>query len=291
MKTDFAISPGLQSSITFEKITQTNFVLTVTSPISSNWLLDIIHTTGATYTVDLSTSITTTLETVRQWIANIITTTEPTVTLTQTCQSDFTITFTSPTTTGWTLDVSIPTIITGPEGGSWFPTKISLFTRAYNVLVGVWQFTWTQEVPVSVTVTVINDSPYTSAILSYQIINLETNKTVIDWTEGKLIWLNIGNTTVTVTSTVPIQRNFASEHFKMNVKLSLIKQTVEGQADFTVEKDMVQQFFGNVALLSLCLALVGVAVYSYKQKEEPWKRYKTLEDQKKRKYPTRKGKK
>jgi len=90
---------------------------------------------------------------------------------------------------------------------------------------------------------------------------------------------------------VPIRRDFTAEHFRVNVKLSLTQQIIETSVDFTVEKDMVQQFFGNVALLSLCLALVGVALYSYKQKEEPWKKYPTLEKQKKRKYPERKGKK
>jgi len=285
------LNPQFQPSITLEKVTKTDFIITTSNPISTSWTLDIIHTIsgGVQYFVDLSTSITTSFEMVKQWFANIIITTQPTVTLTQISQSDFTLTFTNPITTGWILDVTIPTIPTGPTGGSWPPAKISLFTQAYNVLAGIWQFTWTQEVPVSVNVTIINQSPYTSGTLHYRIINLDTNTTVVDWTVGEAVLIDAeGNTTVTIQTTVPIQRNFNAEHFRAKVKLSLISQTIEGQADFTVEKDMVKQFYSNVALLSLCLALVGVAVYSYKQKPEPWKKYPT--EQKRKKYPERKGK-
>jgi hypothetical protein len=283
------VNPQLQPSITFEKLSQTNFILTVTSPVSTNWLLDIIHTTGVTYIVDLATSITAGFETVKQWFANIIITAEPSVTLTQLTKSDFILSFSSPITTGWNLDVTIPTITTGPEGGSWFPAKITLFTHIINVLAGVWQFTWTQEVPVSVNVTIINQSPYTSGTLHYRIINLDTNTTVVDWTVGEAVLIDAeGNTTVTIQTTVPIQRNFNMEHFKAKVKLSLISQTIEGEADFTVEKDMVKQFYSNVALLSLSTILIGIAVYSYKQKPEPWKKYPI--EQKRKRYPSRKGK-
>jgi hypothetical protein len=285
------VNPQLQPSITFQKVSQTNFIITISNPVSTSWTLDIIHTIsgGVQYFVDLSTSITTSFETVKQWFANIITTTQPTVTLTQISQSDFTLTITNPVTTGWTLDVTIPTVPTGPTGGSWH--KISLFTQAYNVLAGIWQFTWTLEVPVSVNVTITNESPYTSATLFYQIVNLDTNQTVRDWTTGKSVLINPNsNTTLVITEMAPIRRDFTAEHFRVYVKLSLISETIDGQADFTVEKDAVKQFYGNLGLVSLCGVLVGIAVYSYKQKPKPWKKYKTLADQKRKKYPERKGK-
>ena len=170
--------------------------------------------------------------------------------------------------------------------------RIDLSLETSNVSVNIWQFTWTQEVPVSVNVTIINKSPYTSGTLHYQIVNLDTNKTVVDWTIGEAILIDAeGNTTLVIQDNVPIRRDFTLEHFRVNVKLSLIQQVIETSADFEVQKDVVKQFYSNVALLSLSTILIGIAVYSYKQKEEPWKRYKTLEDQKKRKYPTRKGKK
>jgi len=54
---------------------------------------------------------------------------------------------------------------------------------------------------------------------------------------------------------------------------------------------MVKQFYSNVALLSLSTILIGLAVYSYKESiPKPWKKYPTLSEQKKRKYPERKGK-
>ena len=144
----------------------------------------------------------------------------------------------------------------------------------------------------SVNVTIINQSPYTSGTLHYRIINLDTNTTVVDWTVGEAVLIDAeGNTTVTIQTTVPIQRNFNAEHFKAKVKLSLISQTIEGEADFTVEKDMVKQFYSNTAILGLCVALVGIAVYSYKESiPKPWKKYPTLADQKRKRYPERKGK-
>jgi hypothetical protein len=202
--------------------------------------------------------------------------------------------------------VTIPTIPTGPTGGSWPPAKITLFTRIYNVLADIWQFTWTQEVPVTINVTVTNESPYTSAILSYRILNLDTNVTVRNWTSGEPVQINSYNTTLlTINTVVPIKRDFTPEHFKMQVKLSQTGQDLESEATFTVEKATVQQFYGNVALVGLCMGLVGIAYFSYTQKEEPWKKYpieqkrkwypkregKKYPEPKRRKYPTRKGKK
>jgi len=285
------VNPQLQPSVTFEKISQTNFLITINNPVTTNWLLDIIQTSVATYTVDLAASITASFETVKQWFANIIITAEPSVTLTQVTKSDFIISFNSSMTTGWTLNALIPSAAPPlPEAPSWFPAKITLFTQVYNVLAGVWQFTWTQEVPVSVNVTIKNESPYTSGTLHYQIINLDTNKTVVDWTVGEAVLIDAeGNTTLVIQDNVPIRRDFTAEHFRVNVKLSLIQQVIETSADFEVQKDMVRTFYSNVALLSLCMALVGVALYSYKQKEEPWKKYPI--EFKKKKYPERKGKK
>jgi len=178
--------------------------------------------------------------------------------------------------------------ITPPSGG-WFPVSgIKLSLEPMVAVVNAWQFIYNQQVPVAVNVTVVNESPYTSGTLHYQIVNLDTNTTVTDWTLGESVLIDTEtNTTVTIQTTVPIQRNFEPEHFKAKVKLSLISQTIEAQTDFTVEKDSVRQFYGNVALLSLCLILVGVGVYSYRQKAEPWKKYPI--EQKKKKYPERKG--
>jgi len=170
--------------------------------------------------------------------------------------------------------------------------SIKLSLQVIVVPVNAWQFVYTQAVPVTINVTITNLSPYTSGTLHYQITNLDTNTTVTDWTKGESVLIDAKtNTTVTIQTTVPIQRNFDPEHFRAKVKLSLISQTIEAQTDFTVEKDAVRQFYGNVLLLSLCLCLVGVGVYSYRQKAEPWKRYPTLEEQKRKKYPSRKGKK
>ena len=147
------------------------------------------------------------------------------------------------------------------------------------------------EVPITANVIITNESPYTSGTLHYQIVNLDTNTTVTDWTSGESVLIDAEtNTTVAIETTVPIQRNFEPEHFRAKVKLSLIRETIEGQADFTVEKDAVRQFYGNVALLSLCLVLVVLGIYAYRQKPEPWKRYPTLEEQKRRKYSSRKRK-
>jgi len=286
-KWDATLSPQFQPSITFEKISQTNFLITINNPVTTNWLLDIIHTSIATYTVNLATSITASFETAKQWFANIITTTQPTVTLTQTCQSDFTIIFTSPIATGWTLDATIPTITTG--GWAWTPARITLFTQAYNVLAGIWQVTWTLEAPVSVNVTIVNLSPYTSATMFYEIINLDTNTTVVDWTLGETVLINPNsNTTLVIQANVPIKRDFTLERFRINVKLSLVREVIETSADFEVQKDMVKQFFGNVTLLSLSMVLVGIAYVSYKTEKKPWEKYPT--EFKRKKYPERKGK-
>ena len=168
---------------------------------------------------------------------------------------------------------------------------LSLETR--NVSVNVWQFTLTQEVPVSVNVTIINESPYTSGTLHYQIVNLDTNKTVVDWTIGEAILIDAeGNTTLVIQDNVPIRRDFTAEHFKLKVKLSLVREAIESETTFTVEKDMVRTFYSNTAILGLCVALVGIAVYSYKHGEkQPWDKYPTLAEQKRKKYPERKGKK
>lgn len=281
------LSPQLQPSITLEKITQTNFLITINNPATTNWLLEVIHTSIATYTVDLSTAITTSFETVKQWLASIIITTQPSVTLIQVTKSDFVISFSSSVATGWTLDATIPTA--GPTGGSWPPARITLFTQAYAAIVDAWRFVWTVETAVSVNVTIVNESPYTSGTLFYQIVNLDTNQTMKEWTTGETILIEPnGNTTITITTNIPIQRSFEPEHFRVNVKLSLMREVIEAETDFTVEKDMVKQFFGNVTVLGLCMGLVGVALYSYKQKPKPWEKYPTTF--KKKRYPERKGK-
>ena len=113
---------------------------------------------------------------------------------------------------------------------------------------------------------------------------------VTGWIAGEEILINPnGNTTISINMNVPIRRNFEPEHFRVNVKLNLITEIIESQADFTVEKDMVQQFFGNVALASLCGVLVIVAIVSYRTEKKPWEKYPT--EFKKKKYPKRKGKK
>lgn len=186
------------------------------------------------------------------------------------------------------MNVETPTI-TG--SWAWTVAKIALVPTAMAAIVNAWQWAWTLHVPVTVNVTVVNESPYTSAILSYQITNLDTNITVRNWTDGEPVQISPYNTTLLIINTVvPIQRNFTPEHFKLKVKLSQIGQDIEAEATFTVEKGVVQQFYSNVALSSLCLTLVGLAVYSYQQKAEPWKKYLTLEEQKIRKYPKREGK-
>jgi hypothetical protein len=252
--------------------------------------LDIIHTIsgGVQYFVDLSTSITTSFETVKQWFANIIIIAEPSVTLTQLSQSDFTITITNPVTTGWTLNIDYYHLFSG----SWLPTPITLFTQVRNVLADAWQFTWTQEVPVSTNVTIVNKSLYTSGTLHYQITNLDTNMPVTGWIASEEALINPNDTTIiNLNMNVPIRRSFEPEHFRINVKLSLSStEIIEGQADFTVEKDMVKQFYSNVALLSLCGVLVSIAYVSYKTEKKPWEKYPILENQKKRKYPKREGK-
>ena len=173
--------------------------------------------------------------------------------------------------------------------GSDLPIKITV--NLHSAQADIWQWTCIMQVPITANVTITNESPYTSGTLHYQITNLDTNETVTDWTLGESLLIDAEtNTTVTIQTTVPIQRNFDPEHFRAKVKLSLISQTIEGQVEFTVEKEAVRQFYGNVALLSLCLVLVGLAIYSFKQKPEPWKKYPTLADQKKKKYPERKGK-
>jgi len=171
--------------------------------------------------------------------------------------------------------------------------RIDLFLETSDVSVNVWQFTWIFQVPFSVNVTIVNESFYTSTTMFYRIINLDTNETIRDWSTGETVLIEPNaNTTITIISTIPIQRNFEREHFRVHVKLSLIREAIEAETDFTVEKDTVKQFFGNVALLGLCVGLVGVAVYSYKEaKPKPWKKYPTLAEQKRKKYPERKGRK
>ena len=167
---------------------------------------------------------------------------------------------------------------------------IDLFLETSNVSVNVWQFTWIFQVPFSVNVTIVNESFYTSTTMFYRIINLDTNETIRDWSTGETVLIEPNaNTTITIISTIPIQRNFEREHFRVHVKLSLIREAIEAETDFTVEKDMVKQFFSNLTLLGLCVGLVGIAVYSYKQKPEPWKKYPT--EMKRKKYPERKGRK
>ena len=170
--------------------------------------------------------------------------------------------------------------------------QISLHLEVSNVSVSLWQFTWAQEVPVTVNVTIKNESPYTSGTLFYKIVNLGTNKTVIDWTVGEAVLIDAeGNTTLVIQDNVPIRRDFTAEHFKLKVKLSLVREAIESETTFTVEKDQVKQFYSNVALLSLSTILIGLAVYSYKESiPKPWKKYPTLEGQKRKKYPKREGK-
>jgi len=171
--------------------------------------------------------------------------------------------------------------------GSDLPIKITV--NLHSAQADIWQWTCIMQVPITANVTITNESPYTSGTLHYQIVNLDTNTTVTDWTPGESVLIDAKtNTTVAIETTVPIQRNFDPEHFRAKVKLSLISQTIEAETDFTVEKDVVRQFYGNVALLSLCACLVGVGVYSYRQKLEPWKKYPT--EQKRKHYPDRKGK-
>ena len=293
LQTTFNLSPQTSMSISLTQLGKADFIITTTNPISTSWILDVVHTIswGIQYIVDLSTSITMSFETFKQWFANIIITAQPSATLTQTTKTDFTIIFTSPAATGWTLTALIPTPTPEEVLGGWTPARITLFTQIYVAIVDAWRFVWTLETPVSVNVTVVNESPYTSGTMFYQIVNLDTGEIVRDWTVGEPVLINsYANTTLTITTTIPIQRNFETEHFKINVKLSLMTQVIEAESTFTVEKDVVKQFFGNVAVLGLCLGLVAVAVYSYKQKPEPWKKYPTLNGQKRRKYPERKGK-
>ena len=169
--------------------------------------------------------------------------------------------------------------------------RIDLSLETSGVSVNVWQFTWTQEVPVTVNVTIINESPYTSGTLFYEIVDLDTNKTVVDWTVGEAVLIDAeGNTTLVIQDNVPIRRDFTAEHFRVNVKLSLIQQVIETSTDFEVQKDAVKQFYSNVALVGLCGVLITVAFVSYKTEKKPWEKYPTLESQKRRKYPERKGK-
>ena len=169
--------------------------------------------------------------------------------------------------------------------------QISLHLEVSNVSVSVWQFTWTLEVPVTVNVTIINESPYTSGTLFYEIVNLDTNKTVVDWTVGEAVLIDAeGNTTLVIQDNVPIRRDFTVERFRINVKLSLVREVIETSADFEVQKDMVRTFYSNVALVGLCGVLITVAFVSYKTEKKPWEKYPTLESQKRRKYPERKGK-
>jgi len=196
-----------------------------------------------------------------------------------------------------------------PSGG-WFPVSgIKLSLESMVAILNAWQFIYVQQVPVTVNVTVVNESPYTSAILSYRIINLDTNVTVRNWTSGEPVQISPYNTTVLIINTVvPIQRSFEPENFKLEVKLSQIGEDIQAETTFTVEKGSVQQFFGNVGLGSVCLVLAGLALYSYHEaKPKPWLKYPTKQntkaypkregdrkkypiEQKKREYPTRKGK-
>ena len=169
--------------------------------------------------------------------------------------------------------------------------RIDLFLETSDVSVNVWQFTWIFQVPFSVNVTIVNESFYTSTTMFYRIINLDTNETIRDWSTGEAVLIEPNaNTTITITDIIPIRRDFTLERFRIYVKLSLVREVLETQTDFTVNKQNVQIFFGNVTLLSLCSILVGIAYFSYKQKPKPWEKYPTLANQKRKKYPERRGK-
>ena len=87
--------------------------------------------------------------------------------------------------------------------------SIKLSLQVIVVPVNAWQFVYIQAVPVTINVTITNESPYTSGTLHYQITNLDTNTTVTDWTAGESVLIDAKtNTNVTIQTTVPIQRNF-----------------------------------------------------------------------------------
>lgn len=90
------LTAHIQPSITVQKTTETDFKLSINNPITTSWLIDIIHTAVGNYIVNLACSITNTLTTLLQTNLAIHSSYSPSIMLTQKSETDFTLTM--PTT-------------------------------------------------------------------------------------------------------------------------------------------------------------------------------------------------
>jgi len=152
--------------------------------------------------------------------------------------------------------------------------RITLLLPKLDVFyVDVYQFL-TQKTTVVVNVTVDNYSPYSAGTLFYRVTNLDSNETVWDWSEGESRVLTMGSeTNLTITTSVPVGNMFTPDSYKLEAKLVLPQDSLTGETTFTVEKTLLKQSLQSLAVVALCLVLVGVAYYSYKNKRMPWDKY------------------
>lgn len=161
-----------------------------------------------------------------------------------------------------------------PGGPAWLPARINIFiARVADFYAGLMHYV-KREIPVSANVTVENDSPYTNALLSYRIVNIDTNETMREWSEGKPVILNVsGVTNITVSSTVPIGDPFKADNYTLEIRLVLPLETLTASTIFTVDKTYLQEGLRNVAIIILCVTLLGLAVAAWKSEKKPWQKY------------------
>jgi len=133
---------------------------------------------------------------------------------------------------------------------------------------------WHQDMTVSFNITVKNQSPHSTGLLYYRVVNMENGGVVVDWNVGDRVVLKMnGETQLSVVVMVPVSRSLEADVYTVETKLVLVDTTLQSETVLTIQKDGVQRFFGNAVVGGLCVVLVGVAVFSYRQKEKPWKKY------------------